>query len=138
MSVTFCRLGRNVRLVLLLAWETLLPTCRPLPVSSHTRDMVYNPDLDGRVCARKAPPVSLSVTARQRCALEAVATTSINLRYRNRKPDGAQAAAAQADGRWTNARAAADFDRGGARHPDCVVDRFSRHQSDPRCQSADD
>jgi hypothetical protein len=32
-------------LVLLLAWETLLPTCRPLPVSSQTRDMVFNPDL---------------------------------------------------------------------------------------------
>jgi hypothetical protein len=29
---------------LLLAWETLLPTCRPLPVSSHTRGMVSNPD----------------------------------------------------------------------------------------------
>src|SRR6478672_8157031 len=40
MSVTFCRFGRNVRFVLLLAWETLLPTCRPLPVSSQTRDMV--------------------------------------------------------------------------------------------------
>src|SRR3954453_6498766 len=39
-KVTFCRLGRNVRFVLLLAWETLLPTCRPLPVSSQTRDMV--------------------------------------------------------------------------------------------------
>src|SRR5438552_968628 len=39
-KVTFCKLGRNVRLVLLLAWETLLPTCRPLPVSSQTRDMV--------------------------------------------------------------------------------------------------
>jgi len=25
---------------LLLAWETLCPTCRPLPVSSQTRDMV--------------------------------------------------------------------------------------------------
>jgi hypothetical protein len=24
---------------LLLAWETLLPTCRPLPVSSQTRDI---------------------------------------------------------------------------------------------------
>src|SRR3954464_13747742 len=40
-SVTFCRFGRNVRLVLLLAWETLCPTCRPLPVSSHTRDMIF-------------------------------------------------------------------------------------------------
>jgi hypothetical protein len=29
-----------VRFVLLLAWETLLPTCRPLPVSSQTRDMM--------------------------------------------------------------------------------------------------
>src|SRR5438552_1758099 len=41
-KVTFCKLGRNVRLVLLLAWETLFPTCRPLPVSSHTRDMVLS------------------------------------------------------------------------------------------------
>src|SRR4051812_17636099 len=38
-NVTFCRLGRNVRLVLLLAWLTLWPTCRPLPVSSQIRDM---------------------------------------------------------------------------------------------------
>src|SRR6266550_8876093 len=43
-KVTFCRLGRNVRLVLLLAWETLFPTSRPLPVSSQTRDMVLYPD----------------------------------------------------------------------------------------------
>src|SRR3954469_21217244 len=43
-NVTFCKLGRNVRLVLLLAWEPFFPTCRPLPVSSQTRDMVINPD----------------------------------------------------------------------------------------------
>src|SRR5689334_1678138 len=48
MSVTFCRFGRNVRFVLLLAWETLLPTCRPLPVSSQTRDMVFNPDFGSK------------------------------------------------------------------------------------------
>jgi hypothetical protein len=28
-----------VRLVLLLAWETLFPTSRPLPVSSQIRDI---------------------------------------------------------------------------------------------------
>src|SRR6186713_766637 len=39
-SVTFCRLGRKTRLVLLLAWLTLWPTWRPLPVSSQMRDMV--------------------------------------------------------------------------------------------------
>ena len=39
-SVTFCRLGRNVRLVLLLAWDTLFPTIRPLPVSSQMRAIV--------------------------------------------------------------------------------------------------
>ncbi len=38
-SVTFCRLGRKTRLVLLLAWLTLWPTWRPLPVSSQMRDM---------------------------------------------------------------------------------------------------
>ena len=41
-SVTFCRFGRKVRLVLLLAWETLFPTSRPLPVSSQMRDMVLS------------------------------------------------------------------------------------------------
>src|SRR6478672_12052675 len=58
-SVTFCRFGRNVRFVLLLAWETLLPTCRPLPVSSQTRDMV---SILIFVCGPfgpvRAPPVS--------------------------------------------------------------------------------
>src|SRR3954452_3266445 len=33
----YCRFGRNRRLVLLLAWETLFPTIGPLPVTSHTR-----------------------------------------------------------------------------------------------------
>src|SRR5206468_12002707 len=66
-KVTFCRLGRNVRLVLLLAWETLLPTCRPLPVSSQTRDMCFYPDFFGRAAwARRAPPVSGSAQVRQR------------------------------------------------------------------------
>src|SRR6476661_3487621 len=51
-KVTFCRFGRNVRLVLLLAWETLFPTCRPLPVSSQTRDMVYIILISGRALAR--------------------------------------------------------------------------------------
>src|SRR5215212_9793219 len=44
-KVTFCRLGRKVRLVLLLAWETLWPTCRPLPVSSQMRDIFDHPDM---------------------------------------------------------------------------------------------
>src|SRR6478672_6943000 len=35
----YCRFGRNRRLVLLLAWETLFPTIGPLPVTSHTRAM---------------------------------------------------------------------------------------------------
>src|ERR1044072_6282934 len=34
-GVACCGLGRNARLVLLLAWETLLPPSRPLPVSSQ-------------------------------------------------------------------------------------------------------
>src|SRR3546814_4630736 len=40
-NVTFCRFGRKVRLVLLLAWLTLWPTWRPLPVSSQMRDIVF-------------------------------------------------------------------------------------------------
>src|SRR6188508_774512 len=35
----YCRFGRNRRLVLLLAWETLFPTIGPLPVTSQTRAM---------------------------------------------------------------------------------------------------
>ena len=34
-SDVVCRLGRKRRLVLLLAWLTLLPTCTPLPVIAH-------------------------------------------------------------------------------------------------------
>src|SRR6478609_3685345 len=59
-SVTFCRFGRNVRLVLLLAWETLLPTCRPLPVSSQTRDMTSPFDVFERTKASgKRRPIPL-------------------------------------------------------------------------------
>src|SRR5690606_27859708 len=35
----YCRFGRNRRLVLLLAWDTLFPTMGFLPVTSHTRAM---------------------------------------------------------------------------------------------------
>src|SRR5690606_29519726 len=35
----YCRFGRNRRLVLLLAWETLFPTIGPLPVTSQTLDI---------------------------------------------------------------------------------------------------
>src|SRR6476646_4605007 len=74
-SVTFCRFGRNVRFVLLLAWATLLPTCRPLPVSSQTRDMVSILIFSGRaVKARRAPPVSRSGRLRQRRGGRAEAT----------------------------------------------------------------
>src|SRR3954470_21341319 len=66
MSVTFCRFGRNVRLVLLLAWETLFPTCRPLPVSSQTRDIVSILIFVCGPMARRAPPVSRSRFVRQR------------------------------------------------------------------------
>src|SRR5690606_40152551 len=39
-----CRFGRKRRRVLLLAWETLLPVCTPLPVTWQTRDITH---LDG-------------------------------------------------------------------------------------------
>ena len=78
--MTFCRFGRNVRLVLLLAWETLLPTCRPLPVSSQTRDMVFflifvagqGPE-ERRPLAARGSPVNV--------AWHAEATTEQHLRY---------------------------------------------------------
>src|SRR5262249_15231110 len=37
--VTLSRLGRKRRLVLMLEWLTLCPTCAPLPVSSHRHDI---------------------------------------------------------------------------------------------------
>src|SRR4030081_2974935 len=37
--VTFSRLGRKRRLVLMLEWLTLCPTCAPLPLSSHRHDI---------------------------------------------------------------------------------------------------
>ena len=37
--VTWHRLGRKRRLVLLLAWDTLLPATGPVPVNSQRRDM---------------------------------------------------------------------------------------------------
>src|SRR4051794_33513640 len=81
-SVTFCRFGRNVRFVLLLAWETLCPTCRPLPVSSQTRDMVFFLIFVCRTAwARRAPPVSRLSLARQRCpTLATMATAPQHLR----------------------------------------------------------
>src|SRR5690606_2948754 len=41
-SVTWTRLGRKRRRVLLLAWLTLLPVMTDLPVSSQARDMSFN------------------------------------------------------------------------------------------------
>src|SRR5713101_3163646 len=39
MKVTLHRFGRNRRLVLILEWLTLWPTCGPLAVSSQRRDI---------------------------------------------------------------------------------------------------
>src|SRR5512145_2756217 len=44
-SVTLHRLGRNRRLVLRLAWLTLLPESTALPVSSQRRAIVVRPYL---------------------------------------------------------------------------------------------
>src|SRR3981189_3168839 len=43
MKVTLHRFGRNRRLVLILEWLTLWPTCGPLAVSSQRRDISQNP-----------------------------------------------------------------------------------------------
>src|ERR1700737_906653 len=43
MKVTLHRFGRNRRLVLILEWLTLWPTCGPLAVSSQRRDISTNP-----------------------------------------------------------------------------------------------
>src|SRR6056297_2649473 len=52
--VTSVRFGKNRRLVLLLAWLTLLPDIGPLPVSSQTRDMGVSSFLCQRcICWRR-------------------------------------------------------------------------------------
>src|SRR4051812_40126395 len=43
MKVTLHRFGRKRRLVLILEWLTLWPTCGPLAVSSQRRDICLNP-----------------------------------------------------------------------------------------------
>src|ERR1700726_2569933 len=43
MKVTLHRFGRKRRLVLILEWLTLWPTCGPLAVSSQRRDIAINP-----------------------------------------------------------------------------------------------
>src|ERR1700730_4846090 len=43
MKVTLHRFGRKRRLVLILEWLTLWPTCGPLAVSSQRRDILRNP-----------------------------------------------------------------------------------------------
>src|ERR1700692_645552 len=43
MKVTLHRFGRNRRLVLILEWLTLWPTCGLLAVSSQRRDILRNP-----------------------------------------------------------------------------------------------
>jgi hypothetical protein len=40
MALIFCRLGRQIFLVLLLAWLTLFPKLGPLPQISHILDIV--------------------------------------------------------------------------------------------------
>ena len=46
LPLTRLRLGRQVRLVLLLAWLTLLPTDRPLPQTLQTRAILVSYPFD--------------------------------------------------------------------------------------------
>src|SRR5258708_34038482 len=66
-SETTCKLGRKRRLVLLLAWLTLLPVSTPLPVIAHFLAMRPKPSGDdkagapavsrrGEAGARRQPP----------------------------------------------------------------------------------
>src|SRR6185369_8221683 len=57
-SVTLTRFGRNLRLVLLLAWLTLLPRSTALPVSSHSRDIFDVPSIS--LVAQSSVPHNLS------------------------------------------------------------------------------
>src|SRR6476620_1364265 len=66
----YCRFGRNRRLVLLLAWETLFPTIGPLPVTSQTR-AISTPILLKRwsLTAGRCCPTSLSPHLARRVAV---------------------------------------------------------------------
>ena len=46
-SVTFCKFGRNRRLVLMLEWLTLWPTRAFLPVRSQRQDMAHPSKITG-------------------------------------------------------------------------------------------
>ena len=41
LNVTFFKFGKNLRLVLFLAWLTLLPVKGEIPVSSHLLDIIF-------------------------------------------------------------------------------------------------
>src|SRR6202007_1814387 len=59
----FCKLGRKRRFVLLLAWETLLPTIGPLPVTWQTRAIAHslvNPKLEKREYSAKSHGLSMT------------------------------------------------------------------------------
>src|SRR5690606_29897292 len=54
-----CRLGRKRRRVLLLACETLLPVCTPLPVTWQTRDIRTSEGLVSPIARETAAPPAM-------------------------------------------------------------------------------
>src|SRR5438270_9037440 len=62
----YCRFGRNRRLVLLLAWETLFPVTGPLPVTSHTRAMKHSDVVKRQSLADRLLPVLASASPRRK------------------------------------------------------------------------
>src|ERR1035437_4929986 len=55
----YCRFGRNRRLVLLLAWDTLFPTIGFFPVTWQTRAMTATPVIQkGAALWQKSPTIS--------------------------------------------------------------------------------
>src|SRR5690606_38334431 len=84
-SVTFCRFGRKTRFVLLLAWLTLWPIWRPLPVSSQMRDIVRLSKAWSGV-SRKAARIA----ARPACVKQPRALAPVHDPLATPRPDGAR------------------------------------------------
>src|SRR3954467_10969075 len=69
----FCRFGRKRRFVLLLAWETLLPTIGPFPVTWQTRAIAHsldNPKLERQEYSSKT--IGLSMTCEKQLCLSLI------------------------------------------------------------------
>jgi hypothetical protein len=67
-ALIFCRFGRQILLVLLLAWLTLFPKLGPLPQISHILDISFYPPVVTEVVINSRVALSMQAKSGGRCA----------------------------------------------------------------------